>query len=366
MTTTNVIDVLKEIKNVIGDKKAYLYGTTVRKILSNETPEVFNIFVRVHHAENRQSIFEKLPNHPKIFYTLGTSISINDVITANMLYVNLEDIISGNIEVQSFQQGLKDYNKKSIKFTKEVYADMKPEHILRAIEITVDTDFHLDSKTITAITTNKALFDNMPKRKFYQFIRDSISHKKTRKIISLCNTLGISRQVIGLDMVEASVLNHMKPADVLELLAVIFSNVPSEHLKEILVDSCGLHERDTGHVINLSKALELIRSNDNTSAREVLNIIEKKRIVNVVRLLKELGYKELSKEIKIEKESVVTVDELCIDAELIHNAFGIDNPDIVAILLEKAIQRVIEDPAFNNQTKILNYLNTERETINNG
>jgi hypothetical protein len=199
--SVSVIGLLKEIKACIGDKKAYLYGTSIRKILNNEAPDSFNVFIKVHHAENRDKLIEKLPKNSKVYYTLGTSLLLKDVFTINLLYVDLEHLLKGDIEVQCFQQGLKDYNKKSIRFTKEAIAEMKPEYILRAIELSVETEFHLDSKTITEICNNKSNIGSLPKREFYRFLINSLKHKKTRKIISLCNTLGISKELVGFDLV---------------------------------------------------------------------------------------------------------------------------------------------------------------------
>lgn len=364
--SVSVIGLLKDIKSCIGDKKAYLYGTTIRKILNNEVPDVFNIFIKVHHAESRDKLMQKLPQNSKIYYTLGTSLNITDIFTINLLYVDLESIIDGNIEVQCFQQGLKDYNKKSIRFTKEAINNIKPEYILRAIELSVDTDFHLDSKTITEICNNKTKLDNLQRRTFYRFLADSLKHKKTRKLISLCNTLGISKQILGFDLVESSILNHMKSTDVLEFMAVIFSDIPSSHLADILVNSCGFFERDVPHVVNLSKALEKIEGEDEESAREFLKIIEKRRISNVIRLLKLLDFKDLAKNIKKQKEAKVTREDLCVDAELLKAAFGIVDETQVTQLLEKALEKVISEPEYNDKTKILRYLNNERGNIIHG
>lgn len=362
----NVIGILKEIKSCIGDKKAYLYGTTIRKILNNEPVDYFNVFIKVHHAENREKLIENLPHNSKIFYSLGTSISINDVFTINLLYVDIDTILNGNVEVQCFQQGLKDYNKKSIKFTKEALNNMKPDYILMAVEICVDTDFHLDSKTITEICSKKSILDTLPKREFYRFLVDSVKHKKTRKLISLCNTLGISNQMIGFELTESSVLNHIKSNDILEFMSVIFNKIPSDHLEKILIENCGFSKRDTPHIVNVSKALEEIKGDDEEEARKFLKTIEKRRIPNVIRLLKLLGMKRLAINIKKQKEAIVTREDLCIDAELIKAAFGIIDDNQISILLDKALQKIIIEPDFNDKTKILLYLNTERRNIIHG
>jgi hypothetical protein len=361
--TLNVIEFLKEIRTIVKDKKTYLFGTTIRKILNKETADIFNIFVKIHHAENKNKIFELLPKHPKVFYTLGTSLKINDIFTTNLLYVDIDSIINGNIEVNCFQQGLKDYNKKSLKFTKEAIENIKPEYFLRTIETSIDTDFHIDIKTIKYIFTNKQVLDTLEKRHFYRFLCNSIKYEKTRKYIALCNTLGISSQLLGAELNEDSVLNHLEPNDVPELFSVILRNFPVEHLKSILVDCCGVAERDCEYIVNVSKAFSEIKDETVQSARKFLSIVGKGRIANISRLLRYSGFKELSKNIKLEKEAQVTHSDLCIDAKMIHLAFGIDNQEIVAILLDKALEKIIIEPDFNNQNKILNYLNIERKNL---
>jgi hypothetical protein len=158
----------------------------------------------------------------------------------------------------------------------------------------------------------------------------------------------------------------MKSSDVLEFMAVIFSNIPSSHLKDILVENCGFYERDTPHVINLVKALEEVEEEDEESARKFLKIIEKRRVNNVTRLLKNLGFRDLSKNIKRQKEANVTKEDLCVDSDLIKVAFGIVDDDQITILLEKALQKVISEPEFNDKTKMLTYLNTERRNLIHG
>jgi tRNA nucleotidyltransferase/poly(A) polymerase len=363
--TISVAALLQDVKDAIEDRKAYLYGSAIRQILSGESPDVFDVFIRHHHAEPLEKITSKLPQSKHIRYSFGTSFSVNARFTIDTLYVDLEDLLKGNIEVQSFQNGLKDYNKNSIKFTKDSLADLQPQVILDAISLSVETGFHLDPKTITEICNNVEKVNTLPKRAVYKELANALKSKRTRKIISFWNTLGVAKALFGYELAETSIVNHLRSSDILEFFTIIFNNVPLNELKEVLVDRCGFFERDIGHVINLATALNQVwMREDEADARRFLTFVGKDRITNVVRLLKYLNYKELAKNIKKQKGASVTLSDLCIDASLIQVAFGIDNEELVAILLQKALEKVIAEPEFNNQTKILTYLNSERKKLN--
>lgn len=363
--TISVADLLQEVKDAIEDRKAYLYGSAIRQILSGETPERFDIFVRHHHAESVDKISEKLPVNKHLKFTFGTSFAVDASFTIDTLYVELDDLLKGNIEVQSFQSGLKDYNKNSIKFTKERLAGLTAVDIFDAISLSVETGFHLDPKTITEICNNVDVVNSIQKRAVYRYLVSALKSKRTRKIISYWNTFGISSTLFGYELTETSIVNHLKQADVLEFFTIIFNKVPIENLKTVLIERCGFFERDTSHVINLSNALNQVWiDEDEAAARKFLTFVGKDRLVNVVRLLKYLNYKELAKNLKKQKCASVTLEELCIDASLIKIAFGIDNDEVIAILLQKALDKVIEEPEFNNQTKMLNFLNSERKKLN--
>lgn len=362
--TTSVSKLLGEIKKAVGHKKCYLYGSAIRDILMGEIPTVYSIFIKVHHAENRDKILQKLPQSSKVFYTLGTSLNLSDVFTINLMYVDLEDLLNGQVDIKSFQYGQRDFNKNSIRFTKEALADMKPDYILRAIRLSVDTGFHFDPKTITHICNHITILAKSDRRIIYRFLCESLTSKRTRRIIALFNTLGLSKELFGFHLYETSVVNHLKPSDVLEFFAIILNPVPVDDIATILVERFGFHLRDTLYIVNLAKAIDHIESEDETAARTFLKDIEKTRVPNAARLLKFLNFKELSKNIRKQKGSSVSLEDLCVDASMIKIAFGIENEELVAKLLNKALDKVVNEPEYNNQTKMLSFLNRLRKEYN--
>lgn len=359
--SVSIIEFLKEIKKVTHNRGCYLYGESVRDIINRQKPKIFNIFVKATPCDDIESLKNSLPVYKNIKYTIDSTFIIPDIFTVNMLYLDVDDIIDGNINILSQQNGLRDFNKSSIKFTKEASENIKAEYLLDAIKLSVITGFHLDPKTITLIFNNREKVTQLDKREIYRFLVDSVKLRGTRKVISFLNTLGIANCLFGFKLTETSIVNHFNSLDVFEFFAVILSEVKYEDLKSILVEKCGFVERDTDHVLKLSKAMNEIVDETDVSARKFLSTIEKKRIPNAVRLLKNLGYKNLAKIIKKEKAAPVISSDFCIDERIIRAAFGIDNPEVVGKLLEMAHQKIIDEPAFNNQTKILTYLNYERK-----
>lgn len=359
--SVSISEFLKEIKSVTKNRGCYLYGEAVRDIINRQKPRVFDIFVKSTPSDDIDSLRNSLPSYKNIRYTVSPTFVIKDPFTINMLYLDVDDILSGSINILSQQNGLRDFNKSSIRFTKDASEDILPEYMLEAIRLSVITGFHMDPKTITLIFNNREKVGQIDKREIYRFLVDSVKLRGTRKVISCLNTLGIANALFGFKLTETSIVNHFNSLDVFEFFAVILSNVKYEDLKSTLVDKCGFVERDTDHVLRLAKAINEITDESDTSARKFLSTIEKRRIPNAVRLLNNLGYKSLAKIVKKEKAAPVISSEFCIDERIIRAAFGIENPEVVSKLLEMAHKKIIDEPAFNTQTKILTYLNYERK-----
>ena len=358
---------LNQIKEKVGDRKVYLYGSAIRDILLSEKPRVFDFFIRVHHADKeREDVSVNLPLYKNVKYVIGTSLEINEPFTVNNLYVEVDDLLNNKVNIESFHNGMRDFNKGTVRFTRDSIEDMKPEWMLEAVTISVDTGFHLDPRTINEILRHRSLIKSIDRRKIYHFLMDSLKSKRPRRVISLMNTLGLSEELFGLKMRETSAVNHLKPSDSLELFTILFSNVPDSQVGKFLVDNCGFFERDTVHISNLIKALNGI-DNDNTNleveARKFITTIGKKRVQNAIRLLNQMDHKELAKSVKKQKINTVGLEELSIDKSIIKAAFGIDNDTLLDKLINIAITKIIAEPAFNTRTKLLTYLNNERKTL---
>lgn len=358
---------LSQIKEKVNDRKVYLYGSAIRDILLSDKPKSFDFYIRVHHADKeKDDVSINLPLYKNVRYVVGTSLEISEPFTVNNLYVEVDDLMNNKANIESFHNGMRDFNRGTVRFTKDSIEDMKPEWMLEAITISVDTGFHLDPRTINEIFRHRALIKSISRRKIYHFLTESLKSKRPRRVISLMNTLGLSEELFGMKMRETSAVNHLKPSDILELFTILFSSVPDSQVGTFLVDNCGFFERDTVHISNLIKALNGI-DNDNTNmdfeARKFITAIGKKRVQNSIRLLTQMDHKELAKCVKKQKFNMVGVEELSIDKNIIKAAFGVENEILLDKLINMAINKVIAEPEFNTRTKLLTYLNYERKNI---
>jgi tRNA nucleotidyltransferase/poly(A) polymerase len=366
--SVSVQTLLKQIKEKVEDRKVYLFGSAIRDILLSEKPKVFDFYIRVHHADKeKDDVTAKLPLYKNVRYVVGTSLEISEPFTVNNLYVEVDELLNNRVNIESFHNGWRDFNKGTVRFTKDSIEDMKPEWMLEAINISVDTGFHLDPKTINEIFRHRALITTIDRRKIYHFLTDSIKSKRPRRVISLMNTLGLSEELFGMKMSETSAVNHLKPSDSLELFTILFSAVPDSDVGKFLVDRCGFFERDTTHIASLIKAINDIdidnKNGIDFEARKFLNGIGKKRVQNAIRLLNQMDHKELAKSVKKQKSNAVGLEEIAVDKNMIKAAFGIANDVMLDKLMDIAMNKVVAQPEFNTRTKLLTYLNTERKNI---
>jgi tRNA nucleotidyltransferase/poly(A) polymerase len=366
--SVSVHTLLKQIKEKVGDRKVYLYGSAIRDILLSDKPKSFDFFIRVHHADKeKDDVPINLPMYKNVKYTIGTSLEMNEPFTVNNLYVEIEDLLNSKVNIESMHNGMRDFNKGTVRFTRDSIEDMKPEWMLEAISISVDTGFHLDPKTINEIFRHRALITEIDRRKIYHFLIESLKTKRPRRVVSLMNTLGLSEELFGMKMRETSAVNHLKPSDSLELFTILFSEVPDSEVGNFLVDKCGFFDRDTVHIANLIKALNQIdiecKNGMEFEARKLLNNIGKKRVQNAVRLLNQMDHKELAKVVKKQKGNAIASEDIAIDKNMIKAAFGIANEEMLDKLINIAMNKVIAEPEFNTRTKLLTYLNIERKHI---
>jgi len=366
--SVSVQTLLKQIKDKVGDRKVYLYGSSIRDILLSEKPKSFDFYIRVHHADKeKENVPINLPLYKNVRYTIGTSFEISEPFTINNLYVEVDDLLNNKVNIESFHNGWRDFNKGTVRFTKESVEDMKPEWMLESISISVDTGFHLDPRTINEIFKHRSMITQIDRRKIYHFLSDSLKTKRPRRVISLMNTLGLSEELFGMKMCETSAVNHLKPSDSIELFTVLFASVPDAEMSKFLVDKCGFFERDTVHIVNLVKAINDIdmemKNGVDFEARKFLINIGKKRIQNAIRLLNQMDNKELAKSVKKQKNAAVGVEQLSIDKNMIKAAFGIANESLLDKLINIAVSKVIAEPDSNTRTKLLTYLNQERKNL---
>jgi hypothetical protein len=145
-----------------------------------------------------------------------------------------------------------------------------------------------------------------------------------------------------------------------ELFAVIFDNIDLNNLEMFLIEKCGFLLKDVEHVMRISKIIREISDESDTQLEKIITKVDRSRVVNMCRLLKAMNYKLLVKNLRKQKNRILFKTELCINESVLRLSFGIDDQHELAKLLEIAKAKVAENSEFNDKTKILLYLNSER------
>jgi hypothetical protein len=249
-------------------------------------------------------------------------------------------------------------NKRIIKLTKAGKERVKdtPEFILDTITFVAENKFILDAGTISAFMQHKSLVKTCTPRKLYVFVTDIVGYEHPRKVISLINTIGISKELFNIKLVETSAV--LRADDYCEMVAIVFSDLEKNEFRKTLV---GFPPIEIEAIKNISTALSLIESEDEVTARNILKTINGYRVQNMIRLLYALKFKTLAKLVRSQKECAFSLNKLCIDEATIRATFKIDDEEKVKKILDKALRKVILEPEYNEKYKILTYLNHERE-----
>lgn len=354
----------QEVKNCLGDVNVYLYGSSLRDIILGKTPDVFKVFIETRNIPDFLKV--KLKTFKKFDFKFGKRIDLEDCnYTIDCVYVSLEDLLNNRENIIYTQTSEKDLGKGVLKLSKQGKQNIttNPSIILDTVLLMDELNFYLDPNTINFIFTNRKELVNIEKRKIFTFLKNIVKTKKPRKVVSNVNTLSISSELFGFNLIENSSLNHLKENDFFEFITIIFSEVDIKEIESFLIDKCGFLFRDIPHILKIAEALDTIEGQDEDCARKFLSLIDKKRIPNICRLLRALDFKELSKNLKKEKSLTNQRKQLCINGQTIKSAFGITDDLEVKIMLDKALSKVINEPEFNTQSKILVYLNNERNIL---
>ena len=361
MKTLNQI--LIKINNKCKNKniKSFVFGKGLADILVNKTPEKINILVK---ANKNDKIIEELEilNDKLIKISFDKKIPEHNI-TYHNLFIEIEDLLKGNIKEIKPVNSFKDLKRKIIKLSKEGKENIKKDFnvIFEVLQEACDENLTIEINTVKEILKNKSLVKKTPKRFIYNYIRFICSQEKPKKIVSYLNTFGISEELFNTQLVESPFCNHLKPNDYFEFMFLIFNNVELNNIEEFLINKVGFHLRDTHFVVNLYNAISEIEDESELSARKFINKLgTTQRISNVIRLVKLLGFKELGKNIKSQKDLNIFKDEICLDESTIKAAFGIKNENTIKNLISIAKQKIIDDPEYNEKYKILTYLNKER------
>lgn len=357
----NLVDKIKEIRTFVATYTSadmYLFGSSLRYLLTTGNfPDIVDIIVSDFNPDTKRKL-----SYPNVNFIFSDNVDYShEYYTMDNIYVKIPINFDGNLEILSTNNGLVDLNKKIIKLSrtgkKKVEED--PNFILDTITLVAENKFNLDSITISAILKNKHLIKDAEPKNIFSFFKNIVSYKHPRKIVSLTNTLGLSKELFGVNLLETSIVNHLKKDDYYEFFATVFTNIEMENFKSTLLKN-GFSPKDILITKNIMDSIINITAEDETNAREIIKTINGIRIPNITRLLNAIKFKTLAFYVKSQKNCVFRADQLCISEDTIRSAFKIDDPDEIQKILDKALAKVMISPEFNEQYKILAYLNKER------
>jgi len=339
----------------------YLFGSTLRNFLICGVGSSLDVVVNEKDKQIQAEILETVSTYTAANFIFNSDVDYShEFFTIDNIYANIDENFDGSLEIQSTNNGLVDLNKRIIKLTKAGKERVKdsPEFILDTIAFVAKNKFILDAGAISSFMQLRSRIKTCSPARLYKFVTGIAGYEHPRKVISLINTLGISKELFNINLTETSSVNHLREEDYCEMVAIVFSDMEKNELRKYLI---GFPPREIEAIKNISTAIELIESEDEVTARNILKTINGYRVQNMIRLLYALKFKTLAKLVRGQKDCVFNLNKLCIDESIIRSTFKIDNEEKVKKILDKALQKVILEPEFNEKYKILSYLNTERE-----
>jgi tRNA nucleotidyltransferase/poly(A) polymerase len=343
--------------------RIYLYGESLREILLNRKPFVFEFFIETKETEKIEKLSPRFCLFKNTKFVTGKKINTDkEIITVNCLYL---DITEGNISeenVDSFNNGLRDFNKGVIKLTEKakVSFDEFPFMAFTILNTLDTTDYYIDPNTAFFLFNKREVFHTIEKRRIFNFLRDILKRNHPRKFIAYLNTFGISKELFGVNLVESPVVNHLKSNDIYELFSVIFDNIDVNNLEMFLIEKCGFLLKDVENVMKVTKIIRSIDDESDAQLEEILSKVDKNRAISMCRLLKAMNFKILARNLRKQKSRLAIKTDLCINESALRVAFGIENEAEIKKLLDLALAKITANPEFNDKSKILLYLNSER------
>jgi len=366
----SVKDLIINVKNFITtelpNSKVYLVGESLRESLSNRKPLTFEFFVETKELERFEKISPRLAVFKNSKFFAGRKInSDKEVLTVNCLYVDINDILNNVDNIQSFNNGMRDFTKGVIKLTEKAKLsfDDSPYVIFTVLNTLDLTDFYMDPNTTYFIFNKRSVFQAIEKRRIFNFLKDTLKRNHPRKFISYLNTMGISKKLFGVNLVESPVVNHLKPNDIYEFFSVIFDNIEVNELELFLTEKCGFLLKDIDNVLKVSKIIRSIEDESDQQLDVILSQVDKNRTVSMCRLLKAMNFKLLARNLRKQKSRLLVKKDLCITESDLKVSFGINDALELSKLIEIAKTKIISNPEFNNKSKLLLYINNERTKL---
>jgi hypothetical protein len=359
------VELFKKILEVVGDLPTYVYGKSLLLLFLNKEPTSINIFIKNKHVSD-ELIFKLKSLDETINVSFGKEIIFDsEIFTINCISCELKNALNQSAYIEGKHLTLCDLEKKIIRFIDKEQSSKNPKHIMEAILFSGEIDFNLEIDTMRHILTNKSIVKNLVKRDIFHIMKSIYQRSdKPRKTISLMNALGISIELFEIPLIESAVLNNLGKKDINGFFSLVFNNIDEEQQEKFLVEKVGFHLRDVEKVLQITKLLNVISTCEHTptNIRKLLKNSEKDRVLEIYRLFKAIGMKDLANIVKQERNSILTYKGLCVNVDYIMKVFNVD-ANQANNLLDLALDLVIINQDLNDPLKLMNALNKQKKNI---
>jgi hypothetical protein len=337
----------------------YLFGSSLRNYVLNYNATVIDVIVDEKCKVKQKDILNIKSNITVNFIFRDFVDYSHEFYTIDTIYAKLDNTFNGNIEVLSTNNGLVDLNKKIIKLTKsgKTHVLNNSKFILDTISFISENDFILDIGTIYSFLSLKSGVKDIDSKTIFHFIKNIIKYKHPRKTVSLINTLGISKELFNVSLLETPVVNNLKKEDYCEFLAIVFSEFEPNDFHN---PKFGFPPKDIIFIEKINKCISIISDENIETALKIIDILDGGRVPNMIRLLKALSFNKLAKLIKERYKFKLSINNICLTPEMIKASFNINSDDDIKYILDLALEKIIIDPTYNEEYRILNYINNQR------
>lgn len=366
------LDTLGDILKETDDRDMYLFQTSFRNLCLGQNVDILDVLVVA-----KQEEVNELKNILNSYENKGFRFSYSPVppdeltymYTIDSVHLSVNKLINDlNGDVQAIDDGVKHLIDKELSLTKQgqFAIESHPQILFDSIIMASQLGLSFEINSMKFIFNNRHRIKEVDRSFVFTFLTSLFNNSlKVRKGIAMVNTLGLSIQLFGHNLHECSILNHLNKKDIFEFFTIIFSKFDLNVIDDFLVNKVGFTATNKTHVVNQLKAISEIKNEDDVTARKVLNICGKERLQNIVRLVKLLGYKILSKKIKEQKDSIITKADLSITMSDVLNCFRVEHVEAEKIL-DMALEKVILNPELNNHSDLLLSIHKDIERIKYG
>lgn len=373
----NIKEAFQKICSVVPRHKVYVFGEPVIQFLKGETPEYFNVFIKILPNQFENEVLSSLPIFKSIKYYIGYDffkfLKNDNPIIVNRFYIKAKHFFCDTDEefynsINKKTRSYKHLKKGIVEIAENKRKQLNPSDVLYAIEFASRFKMVLATKTLKEIIKQKHIFSNVDKQLIHKCLHNILIVKDKKLYIDYLNSLGISFELFQRNLKFNVLLRHLNKSDFIEMFFIIFDFHNEQELNEIL-NKCGINENDKKFFINILKIINSLDIADEryNNIETIYRMLNGQRVDHFCRLLLAFGLHHTSKRLlkyrnnilqkEKEKDLFKYKKKLCINKKILMHYFGSElKTNEINFLLQKAKEKIYEDPDYNNLFNIINYL----------